>query len=89
MPFQENGKSYFIGRVPIMSAPKKFNAPVPFCFKSREAAIAAEAAVNSEFADLKAYATERTLFVPEHKSLLFRLGVEEFIKKLGGRRHSD
>ncbi len=67
----------------------KFNAPVPFCFKSKTEAAAAEMAVNMRFDELHAYATERTLFVPEHKSLLFRMGVEDFIKSLGGRRHSD
>ena len=67
----------------------KFNAPIPFCFNNKAAAIAAEAAVNEHFDGMKAYATERTLFVPEHKSMLFRLGVEDFIRKLGGRRHSD
>lgn len=67
----------------------KFNAPIPFCFKNKAAAAAAESAVNEKFDGMKAYATERTLFVPEHKSVLFRLGVEDFIRSLGGRRHSD
>ena len=67
----------------------KFNAPIPYCFKTKSEAAAAETAVNEKYDGMKAYATERTLFVPEHKSMLFRLGVEDFIISLGGRRHAD
>ncbi len=67
----------------------KYNSPVPFCFKNKAEALAAEVAVNNEYDGMKAYATERTLFVPEHKSVILRLGIEDFIRKLGGRRHSD
>lgn len=66
-----------------------FKAPIPYCFKSNSEAVAAEAAVNARFENIKAYATERMLYVPEHKSLLFRLGIEEFIRSLGGKLYSD
>ncbi len=66
-----------------------FNAPTPFCFKNKKAASAAESALIQKFDGINAYATERTLFVFEHKSILFRSAVEDFIKSLGGRRHTD
>jgi len=72
-----------------MSTSSRFNAPIPFCFKSSKEAAAAETAVNERFDGLKAYATKRTLFVPEHKSLMIRRVIEEFVISIGGRRHSD
>ena len=64
---------------------------VPFCFSSNREALTAELAVNKnfDFGGSSAYATERVLYVPEHKSLSFRLLVEKFVKDLGGRRHTD
>lgn len=74
-----------------MSTSKSFNAHVPFCFSNSADAEKAEKRVNTnfDFGDLSAYATGRTLFVPEHKSLSFRFVVEDFVKALGGRRHCD
>ena len=71
-----------------MSA-SKTKASIPYCFSSNAKAAAAEVAVNQKYDNMNAYATARTLFVPEPKSMLIRLGIEEFIRSLGGKRHTD
>lgn len=67
-------------------------ASIPFCFNSNEEAIAAESAVNKEFAfpnGASAYSTNKTLFVPEHPSRVIRLSVDAFVRAHGGRRSND
>ena len=74
-----------------MSTTKSFNAPIPFCFKSREAAKAAEERINNrfDFGGLTAYATERIVYVPTQKAFTLRSLVEDYVKTLGGRPHTD
>ena len=65
---------------------------IPFCFNSKEEALTAESAVNKEFAfpnNASAYATNKTLFVPEHSSRVMRLTVDAFIRAHGGYRSND
>ncbi len=86
-----------------MSTTKKKSATpdlLPFCFNSEEETLAAESAVNKKFfssADgsaensakkARAYATSRTLFVPEHPSLMMCCAILDFVKSLGGRPSS-
>lgn len=65
----------------------------PYCFESPESLKAAEKAINDEFfssiSGVKAYATERTLFVPSNKSLVFMLDIEAKLRRYGGRRHTE
>ena len=70
---------------------KSFNTPIPFCFKSRDAAKAAEGRINNrfDFGGLHAYATERIVYVPSLKTFSLRSLVEDYVKTLGGRPHKD
>ncbi|MBR2587740.1 MAG: hypothetical protein IKD77_00860 [Bacilli bacterium] len=68
---------------------KKRNRPTtttPYSFRDNVSARAAEKAVNREFPELKAYATERVLYVSDHPSKILGFAVDDFVKSLGGKQ---
>ena len=86
------GNKYIFRRFPMSTLkPNTTSYTIPYCFNSPEDALAAESAVNSNFQfpnGKEAYATNRTLFVPEHPSRMMRFAIEDFVKSKGGRRSS-
>ncbi len=68
-----------------MSIKKRRQEDIPFSFRSPKEADAACAALKRKYdGKIKAWATEMTLFVQAHDSLIMNYDIVAFVRSLGG-----